>query len=249
MTPGDEKSAGIYYQAGKSARRDPLDTGALFCLREFLRPYGAEHLTYVLILHPSAYKRGDLMASSTFPMEMWDYYWQSGAMLTDALIEVAPFMAGPTSINLEMVSEQYRKGSALHKYFTALVTEGWPMVMGYPVLMGDGTYGIAGLGVVCSHHSLKKLREPELYLEAAKALQRCMRVNGHFRRYFALTDKEIDTLERMAKGSSAAETAEILGLKQRTIEMRLQSVRKKLRALTTAEAVFKATAYSILFAK
>ncbi len=221
--------------------------GALFRLRKILRPFGAEHLTYVQMLHPTAYKRGDLVASSTFPMELWDYYWQSGAMLTDALIEVAPFMAGPTSINLEMVAEQYRKGSAPHKYFSAIVGQGWPLVMGYPVFMDDGTYGIAGLGVVCSRQSCKKLREAEFYMQIARALQRGMRLNGHFRRYFDLSSKEVDVLERMARGRTAAEVAEVLGLTQRSIEMRLQSTRKKLRAQTTTEAVYKASAYSILF--
>ncbi len=222
--------------------------GALFRLLEILRPFGAEHLTYVLMLQPTAHKRGDLIASSTFPMALWQYYWQSGATLTDALIEVAPFMAGPTSINLEMVTEQYRKGSAPHKYFSALVGNGWPLVMGYPILMNDGTRGMSGLGVVCSRQSRKKLREADFYMEIGKVFQREMRQHGHFRRYHALTDKEIIVLEYMAKGRTAEEIALKLKLQKRTVEMRLQSARKKLRSLTTTEAVYKASAYSILFA-
>ena len=222
--------------------------GALFRLREILRPFGAEHLTYVLMLHPTAYKRGDLVASSTFPMELWDFYWQSGATLTDALIEVAPVMAGETSINLEMVSEQYRKGSAPHKYFSAIVGQGWPLVMGYPIFMDDGTPGISGLGVVCSRSSRRKLRDADFYMQVGRALQRGLRRHGHYRRYYGLTSKEVDALEHMALGRTAAEAALVLGLTQRTIEMRLQTARKKLRALTTAEAVYKAAAFSILFA-
>jgi DNA-binding CsgD family transcriptional regulator len=220
--------------------------GALFRLREILQPFGAEHLTYVMMLHPTAYKRGDQVASSTFPMDMWQFYWQSGGMLTDALMEVAPFMAGPTSINLEMVTEQYRTGSAPHKYFTAIVKNGWPLVMGYPIFMNDGTLGISGLGVVCSAQSRLKLREAEFYMQMGRVLQRCFRRYGYFRRYYDLTDKEVYVLEKMARGLTAAEIAEVLNLQTRTIEMRLQTARKKLRAMTTTEAVFKATAFSII---
>ena len=240
--------SGLLGRVQEDVRHSRSVRGALFRLREILRPYGAEHLTYVLMLSPSAYKRGDLIASSTFPMELWGYYWQSGATLTDALIEVAPFMAGPTSINLEKVVDHYRRGSASHKYFSALVAEGWPLVMGYPIFMEDGTYGISGLGVVCSRQSRKKLREAAFYMQVGQVLQREMRRGGHFRRYHALTSKEIEVLEHMARGGTAAEIADVLGLQQRTIEMRLQKARKKLRALTTTEAIFKATAYSILFA-
>ncbi len=221
--------------------------GALFRLREILRPYGAEHLTYVFMLHPSSYKRGDQVASSTFPFDLWDYYWQSGATLTDALMEVAPYMAGPTSINLEMVVEQYRKGSASHKYFSAIVANGWPLVMGYPIIMNDGSHGISGLGVVCSRSSLRKLQDPEFYMELARCFQRGIKTHGQLSHYYALTAKEKLVLERMARGSTTQDVALELGLKQRTIEMRLQKARKKLRALTTTEAVYKATAYSIIF--
>lgn len=47
-------------------------------------------------------------------------------------------------------------------------------------------------------------------------------------------------------GKTAMDIADALTVTQRTVELRLQSLRKKLRARTTTEAVYKAICYGIL---
>ncbi len=84
-------------------------------------------------------------------------------------------------------------------------------------------------------------------MDIARQFHHGVKTEGLIAKYFNITDKEKFALEAMAVGKTTADIAVELGLKQRAIELRLQNARKKLRARTTTEAVYKASAYAIIF--
>jgi DNA-binding NarL/FixJ family response regulator len=88
--------------------------------------------------------------------------------------------------------------------------------------------------------------DPAQFIDIGRRLHRSFKNNGQLKDYFGIEEKEQLVLSRMADGKTAADIAQELDVTVRTIEMRLQNARKKLKARTTTEAVYKSVAYGIL---
>ena len=65
-------------------------------------------------------------------------------------------------------------------------------------------------------------------------------------RFPQLSAREAEVLQWVAAGKSQSDVAEILGISDRTVEVHLRSVRTKLQALTTAQAVGRAVAIGLV---
>ncbi|WP_333684332.1 autoinducer binding domain-containing protein [Pontibaca methylaminivorans] len=63
----------------------------------------------------------------------------------------------------------------------------------------------------------------------------------------SLSSREVEILQWIAAGKSQQDAAEILAISPRTIEVHLRSAREKLAALTTAQAIGRAIARSLIY--
>jgi len=77
--------------------------------------------------------------------------------------------------------------------------------------------------------------------------QHMMRLHGHrSNRTTSISRREIDCLELMAAGKTAAEASVILGISERTVRFHLNTVREKLNCLTPTQAVAKAVSQQLI---
>jgi len=83
-----------------------------------------------------------------------------------------------------------------------------------------------------------------VYQHALQLMATCFHI--HARRVFSkatiidgvtLTKRELECLQWAARGKSAGDTAEILGIKRRTVSFHLENVRRKFEVRTVAQAI------------
>ena len=219
--------------------------GALFQLRDWLGAETSTHLAYTLLLHRNSHIRGDEVSAATLPGDITKHYWESGGTNTDPVVGLIPKISSPTLLDLGVVYENKNLIYHHNPYLGAIVDQGWQQLMIYPVIVNDGTSGFSALTLIGLPQST--LYDDDFYMDIARQFHHSVKTEGLIAKYFNITDKEKFALEAMAVGKTTADIAVELGLKQRAIELRLQNARKKLRARTTTEAVYKASAYAIIF--
>ncbi len=219
--------------------------GAIFRLQALLGAHGGAHLAYTFLLHRNSYIRGDEVSATTMPEEVTKHYWQNGGTNTDPVVEIVPKMHAPQMMDLVDIVEDKQRIYHNNQYLTAIIEQGWQKLMVYPIFPEVGASYYSAFTILGLPDEPK--RTEQFYMEVGRLFHRSLKKYGLFRAYFKITSKEKKVLEYMAVGKTTLDIASELGLKQRSIELRLQNARKKLRARTTTEAVYKAAAYSIIF--
>ncbi len=219
--------------------------GAIFKLQALLGAHGGAHLAYTFLLHRNSYIRGDEVSATTMPDEVTKHYWKNGGTNTDPVVEIVPKMREPQLMNLVEIMQDKQRIYHTNQYLAAIIEQGWQEMVVYPIFPEVGTSFYSAFTILGVPDKQKYTEQ--FYMQVGQVFHHSLKKYGLFRTYFKITDKEKIVLEGMAIGKTTADIASELGLKQRTIELRLQNARKKLRARTTTEAVYKATAYSIIF--
>lgn len=219
--------------------------GAMFRLQALLGKHGGAHLAYTFLLHRNSYIRGDEVSATTMPHEVTKYYWQNGGTNTDPVVEIVPKMRAPQAMDLTDVVSNKNRIYHSNQYLNAIIKQGWQKMMVYPIFPNVGSVYYSAFTILGFPDAPKY--NDQFYMEVARLFHQSLNKYNLFGKYFKITKKEKIVLEDMALGKSAADIAMALGLKQRAIELRLQNARKKLRARTTTEAVYKASVYSIIF--
>ncbi len=219
--------------------------GALFRLQAVLNDRACAHIAYTFLLHRNSYIRGDEVSGTTMPDSVTKYYWKNGGTNTDPVVELIPKITEPVLMDLQ---EYFTNKDTIYynnPYLGGIIENQWHEMMIYPVMPDDGTGGYCALTFLGVPEA--QPYSEQFYLDLGHHFHSAIRKHGFLKQYFKITEKEKAVLEGMAVGKTTADIASELGLKQRAIELRLQNARKKLRARTTTEAVYKAAAYSIIF--
>ena len=219
--------------------------GALYRLQAVLGDEVCKHVAYTFLLHRNSYIRGDEVSGTTMPDSVTQYYWMNGGTNTDPVVETIPKLRAPMFMNL---LDYYTNKNTIYynnSYLASIHENGWEKMMICPVISGDSAAGFSAITLLGFPDS--PYYDRAFYMEFPRRFHQAIKRNGLLKQYFKITDREILVLECMAVGKTTADIAAQVGLKQRAIELRLQNARKKLRARTTTEAVYKATAYSIIF--
>jgi len=219
--------------------------GALFRLQKVLGNKICAQIAYTFLLHRNSYIRGDEVSGTTMPESVTQYYWMNGGTNTDPVVETIPKLRMPMYMNLY---DYYTNKSTIYynnSYLLAIHDEGWESMMICPVISNDGAAGFSAITLLGVPST--PFYDREFYMNFPRRFHQALKSNGLLQQYFKITDREKLVLECMAVGKTTADIALEVGRKQRAIELRLQNARKKLRARTTTEAVYKAAAYSIIF--
>lgn len=219
--------------------------GALFRLQALLGEAATAHLAYTFLLHRNSHIRGDEISSTTMPDTVTRHYWGSGGTNTDPVVEVVPKILAPMAMDLVGVHSDKNLIYYNNPYLGAIIENGWENMMIYPIIPDDGTSGYSALTLLGAPD--RPVYGDQFYLDLGRRFHHIIKKHGLLSTYFHITAKEREVLEYMATGKTTSDIANQLGLKQRAIELRLQNARKKLRARTTTEAVYKAAEYSIVF--
>lgn len=219
--------------------------GALFRLRNTVDAIAGHDISYEYMLRKTSYVRADLINMTTLSSNYTDLYLPSGGTNSDPVIENAGNMTEPLYVDLNAIC--YEPGTRFYKnkFFLKLVREGCPYLSAFP--FSDSL--TRGYGVFTIFDSRPpedvKLYADEL-MQLGAEFHAAIKTQGQFLRHFGLTDKELRALEHMALGHATADIAVTEGISRRTVELRLENVRKKLRATNSTEAVYKGVSYGII---
>ena len=243
-------------QAGQKSRLNPLDLDkrlgrsptlkdGLYILREYLAPYGVRDLLYIYMPRDKSHVRNDIIRVSTFSQKISDLYDEYGGAASDKLGDVLPHLSGPLFFDTRLVIQGDHPYFSYNKCADEIVKDEYYGAWVVPFIDKD----IIGHGMLMLFEDNRK-GAPKFDIKQTEAFaplyHKTMKRHGQMASHFGLTHKECDALSHMADGKTAEEMALELGLTTRAIDLRLQLARKKLRARSTTEAVFKAVAYGIL---
>jgi len=218
--------------------------GALFVLKNHVPEFMGYNVGYEYFVREHSFKRGDVIVQTTLPGEITAQYGPSGGQNADPIIENIAKLSGYYTVDLSKII-QGKNSKYKNKFFFALSKAGIRTMTVYSFLPPD-SYGYGGITVLEeeAHASLRV--SAERFAEIGFFFHTIIKRHGHIMRHLGITKNEQDVLRRMADGKTAQDAAQEFNVTPRTIEMRLQSARKKLKARTTTEAVFKSVCYGIL---
>lgn len=219
--------------------------GALFAIKNNVDLFGGCNLAYEHKVRANAHIRGDLITMTTLPREFTDLYYPSGGTNNDPVIENIDGPADLIEVDLASVVSDRSSKYYANPFFSALLRKGQISLASYsstdPTLIGH-----MALTVFEAEEQRQARPDVQTVLDLFGNIRASLLKHGHFVRYFELTTAECNALQRSAEGRSGEDIADEEGVTRRTVELRLQSARKKLRARSTTEAVYKAVAYGIL---
>ena len=219
--------------------------GALFAVKNSVSLFGNCNLAYELLVRQRGYIRGDLVNMTTLSHEVTSLYYPSGGTNTDPIIDKVgreePFLEVDISGAIDDPESKYFG----NPFFGALREGGCVSLAAYCV-SEPGTIGHAAFTVFEDASQQKRRHLTGEMLAFASAFHHALRCSGLIGRFFEINEREIVCLDQAAAGRSASDMANAVNVTGRTIELRLQSARKKLRARNTTEAVYKAVAYGML---
>lgn len=217
--------------------------GALFALRAEFKPFLGAHLGFEHVIGGNRHVRGDLINPTTLPASFGALYAEGGGAAFDPVVQMATAGSDHTVIDLmDLLStgpEQFRRNSFLN----AMVEIGCVRVTSVSLPRGEAVGQIV-LSVMEGQDAPP--RSADAIRGVLRQMIACFRIHGHIARYFDMKPIELGALQAVAFGQSAQDIATRDGVSVRSIEFRLQRARKKLRAMTTTEAVFKASAYGLI---
>jgi DNA-binding CsgD family transcriptional regulator len=124
--------------------------------------------------------------------------------------------------------------------------------MTIPVRGPFGEFGMLSVTRQCSEKEWQTLRGKtlsELQSIAAHLHDHVMRTDTLTRSLHRprLSKREVEVLQWVAAGKSQQDVGDILSISNRTVEVHLRSIRHKLLALTTAQAVGRAVGLGLIF--
>jgi len=219
--------------------------GALFVLKNSFPEFMGCDIGYEFFVQKHGFKRGDVIVETTLPHSITQQYTPSGGQNADPVIESIPTLQNRHTIDIHKLTSARKSKYFKHKFFTALSHGGVHSITVYGFLP-ENSRGFGGLSIMEKDFQASLQYPSERYAEIGYFFHRYVIGHGLLLRALEINEREQLVLVRMAEGKTAQDVAQELNVTPRTIEMRLQSARKKLKSRTTTEAVFKSVCYGIL---
>lgn len=218
--------------------------GALFCLKNNVPEFMGYNIGYEYFVRKHSYIRGDVIVQTTLPHNVTGQYGDSGGQNADPVIENISNLKDKYTVDLTKLVEG-KASKYKNKFFTSLSQIGVETMTAYAFLPPD-SHGFGALTILEERREASYAYTPERFAQIGFYFHTLMKRHGLLMRHLQITEKEQTVLDRMADGKTAQDVAQESGVTARTIEMRLQSARQKLKSRTTTEAVFKSVCYGIL---
>jgi DNA-binding CsgD family transcriptional regulator len=201
---------------------------------------------YGFFVHSRARAQNDYVHAHTAPQAVEDAFVAAGGVAMDNYAQRQEDWREAFPINLVQLRDQFQAmQNPRWEFIQFIIDRGSKLVWFTPIR--DPI--VSGLGVTNQFYREEdepSVIPPDELVPVANFFHQSVKRHKLVAKEFALTPKEVDVLEFLAEGRSALDIAAKENVSPRAIELRLQSVRKKLRASNSVEAVHKATAYAIL---
>lgn len=217
----------------------------LHMVKTYLKPFGVGDLLYGYMLHAKAHVRNEQLLISTFPKDIRQMFVTDGGTMSFKFGDMLPTMNAPVFYDLKAALNPSDKLFSYNRSAKKALEYGYEQGWIIPILSED-LYGYGFLMMFQDPDPKAKKLDLETLQHFGLIYHETMRKHKQMAGYFDLSGKQKMVLSGVAKGQTAADLAAKLGLAERTVELRLHEARKKLKARTTSEAVYKASAYLIL---
>ena len=234
-----------YAEFKKKLERAGNMIDGLYIVKDFLQPYGVGDLLYGYMLHAKSHVRNEQILISTFPKTIRKMFVKDGGTISFRFGDMLPTMKKPIFYDLDAALQPKNPLFSFNKSSKRTVMYGYHQAWIVPFL----TKGLCGFGFLMLYQNPEKNAvkiDVDLLEQFGFVYHMSMRMHKQMANHFGLSQKQRIVLAGAAKGHTASDIATQLDLSERTIELRLQEARKKLKARTTAEAVYKALAYLVL---
>lgn len=223
--------------------------GKLEILRDSLSHLGVLHIYYTFVpLSVQGFMRGDSIDCFLAPAELQDAFYAAGGLMAQPIslqlfnrpADIGFFDLAPESTGQESPN--------IRKFFDICFETGCRFQVGLGFPAGGGFVGVSML----LSDAVSNLTQKAIAAYEAELRTKCNMLHafalshGTLAAQYGLTIRERDGLSLIASGHLSQQAAEKMKISHRALGKLLASARKKLRANTTAEAVYKAAAVNAL---
>lgn len=219
--------------------------GALFSVKAGIEALDNSHIGFEFVLGERRHIRGDLISETTLPADFGALYHDSGGAGFDPILDAPVRDVDLTHLNVEELVQSGPMRFARSPFLNALIEIGCTRLASYQLPKHE-TSGRVIFTVMYHHDCQFDPSRKTLFQSLNREILAAVRECGHFTRHFGLSEREVTVIRQVANGANANEIALALSVTSRTVENRLKSAREKLRARTSAEAIYKATAFGLI---
>lgn len=234
-----------YTQLNEAIQKRNSIRGALFFLKSSMPEFAQCDLGYEYFVRKNAYIRGDLIEETTLPREITNLYQPSGGQNADPIVENIADMGRSLKVDLKQLTHDKASKYYKNAFFEGLQAHRCTAITAYKFLPPED-HGFGALTLMQQADYPENPPPKSFFIDVGYALHTILKRHGFIKNFLGITEAEHFVLVKMAEGKTAHDVAYELAVTTRTIEMRLQSARKKLKARTTTEAVYKSVCYGII---
>lgn len=211
--------------------------------RRFIKPFHIDTFTSGEI--DTAARQRAVFHAMEWPERWRSYYFQSGLLHHDPVIDALPLMAGAFTWN-ELRARRALTAAgteALNK----IAAEGWVDGLVLPLHRSGTHYGLVSL-VTLNHHitPVEKKHLEAVSLIFHERLRLLVPKEGFRVPPAGLTPREIDCIKLIADGLSDIKAGERLGIRGSTVHEHAERAKMKLEAHNRAELVALAVGFGII---
>ena len=213
------------------------------CFRRFIKPYHIDTFTSGEI--DTVVRRRVVFHAMEWPDRWRSYYFQSGLLEHDPLIEALPLMDG--AFTWQELRTRRALTVAGTEALNKIASEGWVDGFVVPLHRAGTHYGLISLVTLNHHISPVEKRHLEAVCLVFHERLRLIVPNEGFRVPPAgLTPREIDCIKLIAEGMSDIRAGEHLGIKGSTVHEHAERAKMKLQARNRAELVALSVGFGII---
>lgn len=213
------------------------------CFRRFVEPLHIDTFTSGEI--DTAVRRRAVFHAMEWPERWRSYYFQSGLIEHDPLIEALPLMAG--SFTWDELRAKRALSLAGTEALNRVASEGWVDGLCVPLHRAGTHYGLISL-VALNHHisQMEKRHLEAVCLTFHERLRHIVPKEGFRIPPAGLTPREIACIKLIAEGMSDIGAGQQLGIKGSTVHEHAERAKMKLQARNRAELVALAIGFGII---
>lgn len=211
--------------------------------RRFIKPFHIDTFTSGEI--DTAARHRAVFHAMEWPERWRSYYFQSGLLHHDPVIDALPLMGG--AFTWEELRARRALTAAGTDALNKIAAEGWVDGLVLPLHRSGTHYGLVSL-VTLNHHISPVEKK---HLEAAslvfhERLRSLVPKEGFRLPPAGLTPREIDCIKLIADGLSDIKAGERLGIRGSTVHEHAERAKMKLEARNRAELVALAVGFGII---
>lgn len=215
----------------------------LACFRRFVKPFHIDTFTSGEI--DVEVRRRMVFHAMEWPDRWRSYYFQSGLVEHDPLIEALPLM-GP-SFTWDELRARRALSVAGTEAINRIAAEGWVDGLVIAIRRSETHYGLISLVALDHHISPQEKRHLEAVAMVLHERLRLIVPKEGFRIPPAgLTPREIECVGLVADGLSDIKAGERLGIRASTVHEHIERAKTKLQASNRAELAAFAVGYGII---